>query len=73
MARPKTKPFNKSKGIYYFNVWTNNSAITIKRKSINEAVVAFRMYKRQGKRCEWLGVWDGKDFDLTGLPIPSNT
>lgn len=63
MARAKTKPFTKSEGVFYFNVKTRDMNITVKRKDFQDAKKAFFNYVRQGKKCEWLGRWNGKKFE----------
>ena len=64
MSRPRTKSFTFGKDIYYFNIKSGSSSgITIKRKSLQKAIDAFRMYQKTHKTsAEWLGKWDGKKF-----------
>lgn len=61
MARKKN--FKFAEGIYYFNVYSGpNTAITIKRKSKEEAIRSYTGYLNTRKQTEWLGKWNGKKF-----------
>ena len=63
MARRKTKPFTKGKGVYYFDIKMGyNKYITISRKSRDEAIVAYNRYVKEGKEVKWQGQWNGKEF-----------
>ena len=59
----KSKAFKKTPGHYFFNIkmgYQNN--ITITRETKEEALFAYKNYQRQGKECQWLGLWDGDQF-----------
>ena len=55
-------------GKYYFNVLSGHQTILINRAEKEDAVRAFNSYRRVGKRCEWLGCWNGKSFDDSEVP-----
>ncbi|KAA3637931.1 MAG: hypothetical protein DWQ02_05895 [Bacteroidetes bacterium] len=59
----KTKDFKKTQGHYFFNIKMGyQNTITITRETKDEAVYAYKGYLKQGKDCQWLGMWDGKNF-----------
>ena len=59
----KKKGFKKNSGYYFFNIKMGyQNTITISRKTKEEAVYAFSSYLKQKKNCEWLGLWNGKEF-----------
>lgn len=64
----RKKDFTKGVGTYYFNVGSSGGSITISRNNKAEASFAFKNYKKQNKDCEWLGKWNGKDFDDSKSP-----
>ncbi|NJL74183.1 MAG: hypothetical protein HC892_03210 [Saprospiraceae bacterium] len=49
-------------GKYYFNVHGETAVILIHRDTKEEAIQGFLRYKRSGKSCEWLGLWNGNSF-----------
>ena len=55
--------FDYGKGKYYFVVKDSPSSITISRSEKPEAVHAYQHYATLGKEVEWLGRWNGKDFE----------
>lgn len=57
------KKFTKGEGKYYFNVRTGQFSITINRDSKKAAERSFLSYKKAGKDCEWLGKWNGDDYE----------
>jgi hypothetical protein len=57
-------------GKYYFNVYSGHQTILINRAAKEEAVRIFLSYKKVGKRAEWLGCYNGKNFDDTSTPTP---
>ncbi len=64
-----SKKFDYGQGIYYFSIRSGGqSSITIKRTNKNEAAMRFYSYKNLGKEVEWLGMWNGKKFEDTGMP-----
>lgn len=62
------KKFTMGAGKYYFNVSSGHASILIHRDEKEEAVRSFLSYKRIGKDCEWLGLWNGKGFEETSSP-----
>ena len=62
------KHFTKGVGMYYFNVYSGNSAILIGRTSKQDATNRFISYKKVGKKCEWLGCWNGKKYEESNVP-----
>lgn len=52
-------------GLYYFKIKKGiNSDIIIKRREKDAAILAFKNYlTTQPGKTEWLGKWNGKDFD----------
>lgn len=64
MARRSTKRFDFGEGIYYFEIKKGfNNSICIKRTTKEKAIEAYNMYlKTQKDNCQWLGMWDGKQF-----------
>jgi prephenate dehydratase len=67
-GRRKSRPFTKGEGKYYFNVQSGNQMITISRSSKEKAMDAFQQYQRIGKNCEWLGCWNGEEFEEATAP-----
>ncbi len=57
------KKFAMGVGKYYFNVYSGNTTITIHREDKDDALRWYSSYKRVGKNCEWLGLWNGKEFE----------
>ncbi len=41
----------------------------VSRKTREEALYAFQSYVKQRKDCNWLGRWNGKDFEDTELAL----
>lgn len=63
------KSFSYAKEKYYFNIKNAGpSSIIIYRNSKMEAALSFHSYLKVGKQCEWLGCWNGKKFEDTGIP-----
>jgi len=62
------KKFTMGVGKYYFNINSGNSSILIHREKKRDAVLQYHSYKKIGKDCEWLGVWNGKSFDESSTP-----
>lgn len=58
----KKKHFKKAVGFYYFHLSSGKQDILIKRPSKEEAYKAYFKYVKNGKNCEWLGKWDGKEY-----------
>ena len=63
MYNVNKKKINYSEDVYYFDIYTNNYPVTIHRKDRELAIKTFRRYQRAGKRCQWLGRWNGKKFE----------
>jgi hypothetical protein len=62
--RHAKKNFDYREGAYYFNIKNGfNSAITIRRLERPQAIEAFRRYLKAKKECEWLGKWNGSEFE----------
>lgn len=62
------KKFTMGTGKYYFNINSGNSSILIYRNEKDEAVRTYLSYKKIGKDCEWLGLWNGKEFEESNVP-----
>ena len=62
MARRK-KGFEYAEETYYFQVDGQYNPITIKRKSKEKAIKAYREYSKYPKDVTWLGKWNGKEFE----------
>lgn len=62
------KNYKLNEGMYFFNIKTGIQNITISRETKAEAVNTFLFYKKVGKDCEWLGIWNGKKFLETTPP-----
>ena len=55
---------------YFFNIKTGaQGSMMVSRKTREEAMYAFQSYVKQRKDCDWLGRWNGKDFEDTELVI----
>jgi len=63
MARRRRKGFDYAKGVFYFQIKTTPYNITISRKEEDKARNRFAHYQSVGKTAEWLGMWNGKDFE----------
>ena len=55
--------YTKGVGTYYFKLKSSPNDILIHRKQKDAAVQAFLNYTKLGKECQWLGKWNGKDYD----------
>jgi len=62
------KKFTMGAGKYYFNVYSGNVPILIYRDNKEAAIRRYLSYKKNGKTCEWLGLWNGKKFEEASLP-----
>jgi len=65
------KNFSMGVGKFCFNVRNGQQNIMIMRNTFEEASYAFLNYKDVGKDCEWLGCYNGKNFDKA--PEPTNS
>ena len=63
-----SKKFTMGKGKYYFNVKTGQFKITINRDNRKDAERMYQSYHKVGKQVEWLGKWNGKDFEIEKEP-----
>lgn len=63
MARKRKKGFAYSEGTYYFQIKATPYNITISRKDEGKAKDRFNHYESVGKTAEWMGMWNGKDFE----------
>lgn len=64
MARPRRKGFAFTAGTYYFQIKAKPNNITISRKEESEAKDRFEHYESVGKKAEWMGMWNGKKFEI---------
>ena len=69
MSRRSTKRFSYGEGVYYFNINKGyNNNITLKRMSLDKALDAYQRYSRtHGSNVEWLGKWNGKNWDENNI------
>lgn len=63
MARRRRKGFDFAEGTYYFQIKAKPYNITISRKDEGNAKDRFAHYESVGKTAEWMGMWNGKDFE----------
>lgn len=66
----RKKGFEFGKGKYYFTIVDFPNNITMHRLDKESASRDFLRYKALGKNVEWLGKWDGKNFQETKSPQP---
>lgn len=55
-------------GKYYFNVLSGPQTVTIHRDEKPAAINMYHTYQKLGKKCEWLGRWNGKKFEDNAEP-----
>ena len=65
--RNSKKKFNYAKDVYYFNIKAAQGEVTIHRKDKENAMKTFKQYQKNMKECQWLGKWNGKKFEESGL------
>ena len=63
MPRRRKKGFEFSEGTYYFKIKGKPYNITISRKDETNAKNRFQHYQNVGKNAEWMGMWNGKEFE----------
>ena len=64
----RRKKFEIGVGKYYFNVLSGPQTVMIHRVEKKQAVNMYETYKKLGKNCEWLGKWNGKNFEEAEEP-----
>ncbi len=67
----RNKHFKMGVGKYYFTVRNGQNNITISRAKKDEAVNAYLNYINLGKDVNWLGAYNGKNFDDNEAPVAS--